>query len=104
MDRNPLYRPPTSLLDGEDDEIAPWEAERLAREAIHRDPDPIGLDRLVSARDSEGQLVSSLWPGRRHEFCSDPGGDNSLGLTASFTSGDNVPAPQASGDNSLGLT
>ena len=60
MDRNPLYRPPTSLLDGEDDEIAPWEAERLAREAIHRDPDPIGPDRLVSARNPEVQRVSSL--------------------------------------------
>jgi hypothetical protein len=104
MDRNPLYRPPTPLLDGEDDdELAPWEAERHAREAIHRDPDPIGPDRLVSARNPEVQRVSSLWPGRRHEFCSDQSGDNSLGLTASFMGGDNVPALQTSGDNSLRL-
>jgi hypothetical protein len=90
MDRNLRYKPPTLLLDGEDDdEIAPWEAERLAREAMHRDPDPIGPDRLVSARNPEVQRVSSLGLGRRHEFCSDQGGDNSLGLTASFTGGDN---------------
>jgi len=47
------------------------------------------------------QRVSSLGVGRRHEFCSNQGGDNSLGLTASFTGGDNVPALQTSGDNSL---
>jgi hypothetical protein len=104
MDRNPLYRPPTPLLDGEDDdELAPWEAERHAREAIHRDSNPIGPDRLVSARNLEVQRVSSLGLGRRHEFCSNQGGDNSLDLSASFTGGDNVPALQTSGDNSLRL-
>src|SRR4051794_24780939 len=42
MDRNSLYRPTMPLLNGEDnDEIAPWEAERLAREAMHSDPAPV---------------------------------------------------------------
>jgi hypothetical protein len=105
MDRNPLYRPPKPLLDGEDDdEIAPWQAERLAREAMHSDPAPVDQARLVSARVQEVQDVSSLGQGRRHDFHSGTGGDNSLGLTASFTGGDNVPALQTSGDNSLGLT
>jgi hypothetical protein len=48
-------------------------------------------------------MTLSLGSGRRHEFCSNQGGDNSLGLTASFTGGDNVPALQTSGDNSLRL-
>jgi len=105
MDRNSLYRPTMPLLNGEDnDEIAPWEAERLAREAMHSDPAPVNQARLVSARDQEVQNVSSLGQGRRHEFHSSMGGDNSLGLTASLTGGDNVPALQTSGDSSLGLT
>jgi hypothetical protein len=90
MDRNPLYKPSKPLLDGEDDdEIAPWQAERLAREAMHSNPAPVDQARLVSARVQEVQDVSSLALGRRHDFHSDTGGDNSLGLTASFTGGDN---------------
>src|SRR3954447_16053854 len=69
MDRNSLYRPTMPLLNGEDnDEIAPWEAERLARGGLHSDPGPVNQARLVSARDQEVQNVSSLGQGRRHEF------------------------------------
>ena len=51
MDRNPLYRPPASLLDGEDDEIAPWEAGGLPARPYTEIPIPLvwtGLSPLVS--------------------------------------------------------
>lgn len=101
MDRTDLYRPPTSLLDlDDDDEPAPWLVERPAPGTAILDPALVNHGQLVSALDPEVKPVSSLYPGRRQSTFSEPGGDTATPCSET-KGGDNDTALQLSGDNSL---